>query len=75
MTKKDYDAIAKIINARITNCEGVISGRIPATAEAQFSANNEIYAITSLAEELADHMQNENPNFNREKFLQYCGIA
>ena len=61
MTKKDYIAIAKVINhVQRANIAGDISTKNV--------AQNIAYGI-------ADVMQSDNPNFDRNRFLLACGVT
>lgn len=57
MTKKHYEAIAKIIQLY--------------KAIESHSDKRMCYYI---AHDLADYFQTDNKNFNRERFLEACGI-
>lgn len=34
----------------------------------------ELLALRSVAEQLADYFAEENPNFDRKRFLEACGV-
>jgi hypothetical protein len=55
MTKKDYTAIASIINKRLS--------------EKQRAPIGEYEVVEVLALDLAKHFQSENPRFNEDRFL------
>lgn len=63
MTKKHYEAIAKVIKQNLPpeNC---------------FTTNASIAysTLTTIAEELAELFAQDNPRFQRIKFLVACGI-
>ena len=59
MTKKHYEAIAKVIYNRVVLCEGnkiVLAGLYYTTVD------------------LANYFAKENPRFDRRRFLKACGI-
>ena len=56
MTRKDYEAIARIMQS--TNASR------PLSVHPRF--------ITSIVEKLADYMEYDNPNFQRTRFLEAC---
>jgi hypothetical protein len=60
MTKKDYELIAAAIN---------LVGYANVSNEAAQTTLNK------LARLLAEQLGNDNPRFNRDKFLQACGIT
>ena len=60
MTRKDYILIASVIEGAMHNWEGY-------TPEA-----NE--ALIGLARSLAHKLGDYNPNFDRAKFLEACGV-
>ena len=62
MTKKDYVLIARAIN--FTRFE-----------LRQHLSNKEMGAgVDRVVEELVKELQNENPRFNRSKFIEACGL-
>lgn len=60
MTRKDYVLIAEAL--RITNGSIKVA---PYDAET---------ALGLVAEVIADRLENENPRFDRERFLTACGV-
>ena len=59
MTKKDYEAIAHVIN----------NNRI------DFEEGEDGYVVLNLvSHHLAHYMAQDNPRFNREIFLKACGV-
>jgi len=66
MTKKQFKAIAEIINTQ-SGCERT------------FEYDDDYdrgwgEATQRLGERLADYLATQNPLFNREKFLKACGL-
>jgi hypothetical protein len=61
LTKKDFKAVAEIIERRKKLNHG--TRRTP----------NFLYA-DDLAEDLADYFATQNPRFDRERFLITCGL-
>lgn len=61
MTRKHFEAIAKIINARLAWADAVQYGYIDATQK--------------IANEMADYFATQNPNFDRARFLKACGLG
>lgn len=58
MTKKHYEAIAKILDTMREKCEAVqLKGLAQHTCE-----------------DFANYLQEENPRFDRARFLQACGL-
>lgn len=64
MTRKDYELIAKSINHHLAIMG--MSGK--ATSE-------EFLAVGSVAQKIAQGLAEDNPRFDRQKFLKACGIA
>jgi hypothetical protein len=60
MTRKDYVLIAQVIDGAMQNWEGF-------TPEAK-------EAITGLARSLSHKLADYNPNFDRARFLEACGV-
>lgn len=63
MTKKDFQAIAKIINDQVSQNPGQDTGLI---------ARN--IALKCVAQDIADLCEEGNPNFKRSTFLVACGL-
>lgn len=63
MTRKDYEKIASVFNAYKVN----------PTVENQFECGFAT-AIHNLAESTAYMLSQDNPRFNRARFLKACGI-
>lgn len=61
MTRKDYVAIAEVINQHV----------IQADAHQDITG---FFAISGIAAGIATVMENDNPRFDRDKFLKACGI-
>ena len=59
LTRKDYKAIADIIN----------------NERADFQEGEDGYAVLNIiSSQLSHYMAQDNPNFNRAKFLEACGV-
>jgi hypothetical protein len=68
MTKKDYVAIAGIL-------AGLRARSAPRSREDEVRLTT-ISAVVEIATmQMADHMQRDNPRFNRALFLRACGVA
>jgi len=61
MTKKDYIAVAKIISQQLENVVGV-------------GADNQRSAIRAVARSFATYAEEDNPKFDRNKFLAAAGV-
>ena len=72
MTKKDYELLAKRFKWELEYHRMMINGIT--THQSQIDhAKSSIIAIHSLVNDLADDLSQDNPRFNRAKFLQACG--
>jgi len=68
MTKKDYILLARVLNEDKSRLE----------TDANISANTQAAALTELSiitGKIAYTLQQDNPRFNRAKFLQACGYT
>lgn len=65
MSKRDYEAIAAIIKERREAADKVKSGHIRFTTR---------FAAAAIARLLADYFASANPRFDRDKFLEACGL-
>lgn len=65
MTKRDYEAIAAIIKERREAAGKAKSG--PTRLTIRFTA-------AAIARLLADYFASANPRFDRNKFLEACGL-
>ena len=61
MTKKHYEAIARILQGY----------KLAPMYENDYS---DYRTSDHIAEDLADYFQTDNPKFDRTRFLQACGI-
>lgn len=66
MTKKDYEAVAKVIKARK---ESDFAGQ-----GSSFRNNDVLDTLKVVAKDLATLYQADNPQFNRSRFLTACGF-
>ena len=66
MTKKDYTAIADVLAQRKRVLD--IAGKDTPDATARLAELN------SVAYQLSHMMAQDNPRFNRERFLTACGL-
>lgn len=62
MTKKNFEAIARILKANQVELHSDFD-------------RGYIAGVEGIAHELADHFAVENPRFNRDQFLTACGIV
>lgn len=65
MTRKDYELIADAIKDELGEYADVPGMGI--------DNSNERSAIVSTARAIADRLGEDNPNFDRERFLSACG--
>lgn len=63
MTRKHFEAIARILEWR--------NGSPDSTIDFDSGYNT---AIRNIADDMADYFENENPRFDRERFLTACGF-
>ena len=63
VTRKDYKAIAKIIE---NLCDWKTTHNHP---------DSYYYGIRDVTEKLADYFATDNPRFSRQKFLNACGLG
>lgn len=69
MTRKDYVAIASIIHPYAISAAPHTAGKV----ERGRIAHAASYA-KDIALDIASHMANDNPRFDRARFLKACGI-
>ena len=63
MTRKDYEKIAAIIKNHAPNGDN-----------SMFDAGFDM-AVTNIANDLAAMMAQDNPRFDRARFLKACGLG
>jgi len=69
MTKKDYELIASVIKGRMDNAiESYHFGY--SDKDIQHATNT----LADLADFMAYELSQDNPRFDRQRFLQACGI-
>lgn len=64
MTKKDYEAIARVLSLKAELIERTIHA--PAVADAKRAL------LADIVDGLAEMFASENPRFSRERFAQAC---
>lgn len=64
MTKKDYELIASVLK---DNALGQIS-------DSHRVVNNADTMLYNITQGLCDALASKNPRFNKDKFLQACGV-
>lgn len=69
MTKKDYELIAQVIRDRFENSQ--LLDRLNFTVK-EVEATEA--TITDLAYYMSSRLAQDNPNFDRKRFLEACGI-
>lgn len=65
MTKKHYEAIAKIFRSQLRSADNHTRKE---------HRTIERYTTESTAKEIADYFATDNPKFNRLRFLKDCGV-
>ena len=65
MTRKDYETIAAAIKAAAQNIDPDYSRE---------TVNNMLHGVIMSAHALADALAQENPRFDRARFLKACGV-
>lgn len=60
-SKKDYEAVAKILDQALGRAHGL-------------GSEQERCSLTEVAYELANHFSQDNPRFDRSRFLAACGV-
>lgn len=69
LTRKHFQKTADILNARIRTCLANVDGvSIPGLVLPVMAG--EYNQLGSLADEFADWFADDNPSFNRERFMQ-----
>jgi len=62
MTRKDYEATARVIRRNLERAHN-------------YGAQvREVLAVQDIAQEMADIFASDNPRFDRAKFLEACGL-
>ena len=71
MTKKDYILISDVINHQINELH--YHNKIDVKGN-HIITNNAIYELQILADKLADKLKKDNRLFDKDKFLNACGV-
>ncbi len=66
MTRKDYELIAKALKSRMDNALGLSAAYRKTISPAE--------VVGMVACELADELGQDNPRFDRSRFLMACGV-
>lgn len=70
-SKKDYEAIAKIMRTRLDRYRLNIKGR---DEDIRHMWQDRRYGAERVAVDLADYFAQDNPQFDRARFLAACGF-
>ena len=65
MTKKDYELIARVLKDQLESCFTHVNKQI-GTIEA--------YSVECVVKQLTKELEQDNPRFNRQKFMKACGL-
>ena len=65
LTKKDFKAVAEIIEDNTTEIDG----------DCLKYNHYQVVSRNSLVMELADYFATQNPRFDRERFMKACGLV
>lgn len=71
MTKKDYELIAMVLHDGLRFTQS--SRGLPGTMDRAY-ANGKYDTWHMIAVRLSDELEQNNPKFNRSKFLKACGL-
>lgn len=68
MTRKDYELIARVLQYN--------KATLPAGRGAAFFVQDGCYSKwLTICEDFAEVLEDQNPRFDRERFLKACGVA
>jgi hypothetical protein len=67
MSRKHYNAVASVLSGQLT-------GPAPLTASWDVERQTERRVIENVARGLSNLFADDNPNFDRERFLAACGV-
>jgi len=68
MSKKDYIKFAKMINERIQELYSDQNNDVP-------NIPSHISELQTISLRMLDIFSSDNPNFDRERFLEACGLS
>lgn len=74
MTRKDYILIAETIRELLADIDRDGSGAILSDHSSHVLAGERI-SIHTLAMRLADQLRQDNPRFDRTRFMAACGLT
>lgn len=72
MTKKDYIKFAAMLNTHIDNTQKSIG--LSTTHDVLEYHTARLTEVEAIVRDVADIFQDDNPRFDRDRFLQACGI-
>jgi hypothetical protein len=73
MSKQDYIKFAKMIKGQVNAVQSMRSGEIMNASNPIFHDGYSV-AIFNTAHNMADIFAEDNPNFDRDRFLKACGV-
>ena len=68
MTYKDHGEIALILKSHLQTADGI---ELPIKSE----DDHPYHFLTALVEDIADYCEEDNPRFNRDRFMIAVGIG
>lgn len=74
MSRKDYEAIASIIHDRFSWLDKEQNKAVETGVFTTGHDTGFVSALETVAVELADHFETDNPRFDRARFLAACGL-
>jgi hypothetical protein len=74
MTRKDYNALAASIHAKRKHYEGIKPKARVGKEIKELVRGTCLYAVDSMARDIADICEEDNPHFDRDRFLIACGV-
>ena len=72
MSKKDYELVAGVLKKQATHYSE-LADRAEVGGDAHRTFSAQLYAVTLIASQLSNELEEANPRFNREVFLKACG--
>ncbi len=70
LSKKHFERIAREINNEIVNANCILA----LSAKAEGERDGRLDALTNLTDSLCVFFREENPNFDKSRFLKACGF-
>lgn len=74
MTKKDYELIATPFRKELENLNRLFNFKVAKRGQLSSFNEGQVQELRTVIQLMAFYLQQDNPKFDKEKFLTACGV-